>query len=326
MALIKCEECGKEVSDKASSCPNCGCPINSVTNETVNKEVLKGKYKKFDFKYIKELENNPALKLKFNKVMMKGSNVSLVIALILLVVVVYLANNTKIAEGIILAGYFFTAAAFLFSTICYYSATSKKSLREAIKETYYKVNIKTFSSVPNDLDYDVISSIEAESKDELLDVSYAYGADALINVRVQKYSTSDTSSKFNGIGVQRRIETKVERYENWTADAVKVNSDEFYEPIYSINSDKNEEIVVSKRNIITYIMYLIRGNVLALGLIAFIGYKSISDILDNVGKIQFNSTFLANASVQGNLKAFLIISAIILVFNLISKFIWKKMS
>ena len=27
MALIKCEECGKQVSDKASACPNCGCPI-----------------------------------------------------------------------------------------------------------------------------------------------------------------------------------------------------------------------------------------------------------------------------------------------------------
>jgi len=27
MALIKCSECGKDVSDKASSCPNCGAPI-----------------------------------------------------------------------------------------------------------------------------------------------------------------------------------------------------------------------------------------------------------------------------------------------------------
>ena len=27
MALIKCKECGKEISDKAKSCPKCGCPI-----------------------------------------------------------------------------------------------------------------------------------------------------------------------------------------------------------------------------------------------------------------------------------------------------------
>lgn len=28
MALIKCSECGKEVSSKAQSCPNCGNPIS----------------------------------------------------------------------------------------------------------------------------------------------------------------------------------------------------------------------------------------------------------------------------------------------------------
>lgn len=27
MALIKCTECGHEISDKANACPNCGCPI-----------------------------------------------------------------------------------------------------------------------------------------------------------------------------------------------------------------------------------------------------------------------------------------------------------
>lgn len=27
MALIKCADCGKEVSDRAKTCPNCGCPI-----------------------------------------------------------------------------------------------------------------------------------------------------------------------------------------------------------------------------------------------------------------------------------------------------------
>ena len=28
MAIIKCKECGKEFSNKASFCPNCGCPFN----------------------------------------------------------------------------------------------------------------------------------------------------------------------------------------------------------------------------------------------------------------------------------------------------------
>lgn len=30
MALINCPECGKQVSDRAASCPVCGCPINAT--------------------------------------------------------------------------------------------------------------------------------------------------------------------------------------------------------------------------------------------------------------------------------------------------------
>ncbi len=33
MALINCPECGKEISDKAISCPNCGCPTNIIQKE-----------------------------------------------------------------------------------------------------------------------------------------------------------------------------------------------------------------------------------------------------------------------------------------------------
>lgn len=33
MALIKCPECGKEISDKAIRCPSCGYPIEKVSDE-----------------------------------------------------------------------------------------------------------------------------------------------------------------------------------------------------------------------------------------------------------------------------------------------------
>ncbi len=35
MALTKCIECGKEISDKASVCPNCGCPVEQATKSEV---------------------------------------------------------------------------------------------------------------------------------------------------------------------------------------------------------------------------------------------------------------------------------------------------
>lgn len=36
MALIICAECGKEISDRAESCPNCGCPVGESVSEEVN--------------------------------------------------------------------------------------------------------------------------------------------------------------------------------------------------------------------------------------------------------------------------------------------------
>ncbi|MCL4403895.1 zinc-ribbon domain-containing protein [Patescibacteria group bacterium] len=36
MALIKCSECSKEISDKAITCPFCGNPINNVPAQVKN--------------------------------------------------------------------------------------------------------------------------------------------------------------------------------------------------------------------------------------------------------------------------------------------------
>ena len=54
--LIKCNECGKEVSDKANTCPNCGAPVQN--NDNKEKE-LKDLARKVVYKEIdsKELHN-----------------------------------------------------------------------------------------------------------------------------------------------------------------------------------------------------------------------------------------------------------------------------
>lgn len=38
MAIIKCSECGKEVSDKAPQCPHCGCPVGTTNSTTQQSE------------------------------------------------------------------------------------------------------------------------------------------------------------------------------------------------------------------------------------------------------------------------------------------------
>lgn len=42
MALIKCIECGKEFSNRASACPNCGCPLAEMDLNTPDETIDEG--------------------------------------------------------------------------------------------------------------------------------------------------------------------------------------------------------------------------------------------------------------------------------------------
>jgi len=46
MALIKCPECGRDVSDSAVSCPHCGHPISSNNKTVVQLDSAPGKRKR----------------------------------------------------------------------------------------------------------------------------------------------------------------------------------------------------------------------------------------------------------------------------------------
>lgn len=43
MALIKCSECGKEISDKATACPNCGMPLRREDRGTYDVVITREK-------------------------------------------------------------------------------------------------------------------------------------------------------------------------------------------------------------------------------------------------------------------------------------------
>ena len=40
MALIKCPECGQDISDKALACPHCGCPMNASAQAQEQTDLL----------------------------------------------------------------------------------------------------------------------------------------------------------------------------------------------------------------------------------------------------------------------------------------------
>lgn len=58
MALIKCPECGKEFSDKAQACPNCGCPTSEAKNQELKQEEIKE-----DPEFALQLENDYSIKI-----------------------------------------------------------------------------------------------------------------------------------------------------------------------------------------------------------------------------------------------------------------------
>lgn len=67
MSLIKCIECGKDFSDKASCCPNCGCPTDFVLqgikkNEEKNR--IEQEAKKKEEQYEQEVINKKKLRQK----------------------------------------------------------------------------------------------------------------------------------------------------------------------------------------------------------------------------------------------------------------------
>lgn len=79
MALLKCPECGKQISDKAVSCPNCGCPI-----------IFNGENS--DKKSTNKTQKNQPQNLK------KWVSLGVVAIAIIVVVCIFLMRNTKISD------------------------------------------------------------------------------------------------------------------------------------------------------------------------------------------------------------------------------------
>ena len=73
MALIKCPECGKEISDKSEKCIHCGFPFKQNENTTCN---INGK--EYDLSFIlKSYKENPNEKAKLIGVFRKMTNCGL---------------------------------------------------------------------------------------------------------------------------------------------------------------------------------------------------------------------------------------------------------
>lgn len=75
MALIKCEECGREISDKAMACIHCGCPISKNNSMNFNNNVQKEFVKKQSSNEFFD-ENTGRLTVEFDAVVSNKSKES----------------------------------------------------------------------------------------------------------------------------------------------------------------------------------------------------------------------------------------------------------
>lgn len=86
MSMIKCLECKKKISDKADSCPHCGCPVSNTKEATKKKKTsLLAKFLAWFIAFILYVALIPALP-------------GLVITILTVVLVIYLKFNPKGAE------------------------------------------------------------------------------------------------------------------------------------------------------------------------------------------------------------------------------------
>lgn len=128
MALIKCPECGKEISDRAEKCPNCGCPIEEQKNEVDSKTVS---INNVDSKQEKSKKKIP------KKVIVGLCSIIIIIAI--LVIIYFIATmdsrNYKTAQA-------------LYKSEKYEQALSKfnslgdyKNSKEMVKKCEYEVSV-----------------------------------------------------------------------------------------------------------------------------------------------------------------------------------------
>lgn len=81
MSMIKCPECGREISDKATVCPGCGAPVDASQITTENKDNLGSKLQ----------EVGKAMQQEGQKIENTGKAISsIVMSVVLLIIIVFL--------------------------------------------------------------------------------------------------------------------------------------------------------------------------------------------------------------------------------------------
>lgn len=100
MAMINCPECGKEISDRAESCPNCGCP-NAYFNQNISAHTTDKKILDMNYSYIikPKTVSTTYYKNDNNRYIKIGIIALSTVSIFLLLVTIVSINNTDTIVG-----------------------------------------------------------------------------------------------------------------------------------------------------------------------------------------------------------------------------------
>lgn len=198
MALIKCTECGKEISDKAKVCPNCGCPIDSGLNADIPISTSeKDETEKVKNAQVECFDNTKKNGGKSNKLKI----IAVVISLIVLVAIAYYyftANSRKYEEAVALYNeHEFQNAAEMFMSLDDYKNSS-----EMANKCNYKVATNYFNSGDFEKALSTFEIIKeySNSKEMMEKCEYEMSSDgkfmkALANGLMKRWDYSDKDYK-----------------------------------------------------------------------------------------------------------------------------------
>lgn len=182
-------------------------------------------YKKFDFSQITDLLKNEEVIHHLTK---KTKRTQAVVAIILIPLGLILCTASLWWIILVLIG---LRSAYMASPFFRVNRLSFLSnFNEIFLKKYYQVKLQKVSKIADESLYTTIAFINGVSKDDLYAQAYKLKADALMDLNLQKYTSTNVSSHFNGIGAQKAVRSKVDNHENWTAYAINFNTSIYHEP------------------------------------------------------------------------------------------------
>ena len=138
MALINCSECGKEISDRATACPHCGCPL------TTEKEIKKSSIptENISVTYNKVSPAKPA------KTKLQSSKKNIIITSIVVVSIILIVFAVLFLTHTICINHSYSDATVLEPETCYHCGKTKGEPKELMKIEFPTSGVASLLPLP----------------------------------------------------------------------------------------------------------------------------------------------------------------------------------